>query len=50
MQKWLDDSNFLTYLTHIGGKSVVPEKFIKTLNAKIYEKRQLMKVSLNFVI
>ena len=31
MPKWLDDNNFLMYSTHIEGKSVVAEKFIKTL-------------------
>ena len=37
MQKWLDD-NILMYSTHSEGKSVVAERFIKTLKGKIYRK------------
>ena len=37
MQKWLDD-NILMYSTHSEGKSVVAERFIKTLKGKIYIK------------
>ena len=35
MQKWLDN-NILIYSTHNEGKSVVADKFIKTLTGKIY--------------
>ena len=31
MPKWLDDKNFLMCSANIEGKSVVAEKFIKTL-------------------
>ena len=37
MQKWLDD-NISMYSTHSEGKSVVAERFIKTLKGKIYIK------------
>ena len=37
MQKWLDD-NILMHSTHNKGKSVVAEKFIKTLQGNIYKK------------
>ena len=40
MEKWLDDdSNILMYLTHNEGKSVVTERFIRSLKGKIYKKR-----------
>ena len=45
MQKWLDD-NILMYLTHNEGKSVVAERFIRTLKVKFYKKRQIMIVNL----
>ena len=38
MQKWLDDNDILIYSTHIEGKSVVAERFIKSLKEKIYKK------------
>ena len=38
MQKWLDDNNILMYLTHNEDKSVVAERFIRTLKCKIYKK------------
>ena len=38
MQKWLDDNDILMYSTHNEGKSVVLERFIKTLKGKIYKK------------
>ena len=39
MEKWLDDdSNILMYLTHNEGKSVVTERFIRSLKGKIYKK------------
>ena len=34
-KKWLKDNNIEMYLTHNEGKSVVAERFIKTLNIKI---------------
>ena len=37
MKSWLHDRNIETYLTHNGGKSVVAERFIRTLNNKIYK-------------
>ena len=37
MKSWLHDRNIETYLTHNGGKSVVAERFIRTLNKKIYK-------------
>ena len=36
MQKWLDDNDILMYSTHNEGKSVVAERFIRTLKARIY--------------
>ena len=36
-KKWLKDNNIEMYLTHNEGKSVVAERFIKTLNNKIYK-------------
>ena len=36
MQKWLDD-NILMNLTHNEGKSVVAERFIRTLKGKIHK-------------
>ena len=38
MQKWLGDNDILMYLTHNEGKSVVVERFIRTLKDKIYKK------------
>ena len=38
MQDWLDDSDILMYSTHNEGKSVIAERFIKTLKSKIYKK------------
>ena len=37
MQEWLDN-NILMYSTHNEGKSVIAERFIKTLKSKIYKK------------
>ena len=37
MQEWLDN-NILMYSTHNEGKSVIAERFIKTLKSKIYTK------------
>ena len=39
MQKWLDDNDILIYSTHNEDKSVVNERFIKTIKkGKIYKK------------
>ena len=38
MQQWLENNNILMYFTHIEDKSVIAERFIKTLKAKIYKK------------
>ena len=42
MQECLDNNNILMYSAHNKGKSVITERFIKTLTAKIYKKWQLM--------
>ena len=36
-QKWLKDNNIEMYSTHKEGRSVVAERFIKTLKNKIYK-------------
>ena len=38
MQEWLDNNDILIYSTHNEGKSVIAERFIKTLKSKIYKK------------
>ena len=38
MQKWLDNNDILIYSTHSEDKSVIAERFMKTLKAKIYKK------------
>ena len=38
LQKWLDDNDIVRYSTHNKGRSVVAERFIKTLKGKIYNK------------
>ena len=38
MQEWLGNNDILIYSIHNEGKSVIAERFIKTLNAKIYKK------------
>ena len=37
MKSWLQDNNIEMYSTHNEGKSVVSERFIKTLKTKIYK-------------
>ena len=37
MQKWLNNNEVLMHSAHNEGKSVVVERFIKTLNSKIYK-------------
>ena len=36
-KKWLRDNNIIMYSTHNEGKSVVAERFIRTLKSKIYK-------------
>ena len=50
MQEWLDNNDISMYSTRIKGKSVIIERFIKTLKAKICEKWQLMIANLILVI
>ena len=38
MWKWLDDNNIFMYSAQNEGKSLVAERFIKTLKGKIYTK------------
>ena len=35
MQKWLENNDILMYSIHNEAKSVIAERFIKTLNSKI---------------
>ena len=35
-REWLDNKGILMYSTHSEGKSVMAERFIKTLKVKIY--------------
>ena len=50
MQELLDNNDILMYSTHDQGKSVIAERFIKTLKTKIYKKWQLMIGNLILVI
>ena len=36
-KKWLRDNDIVMYSAHNEGKSVVPERFIRTLKSKIYK-------------
>ena len=38
IQEWLGNNDILMFLTHNEGKSIIAERFIKTLKAKIYKK------------
>ena len=38
IQEWLENNYILTYSAHNKGKSVIGERFLKTLKAKIYKK------------
>ena len=38
MQKCLDNNDIFIYSTHNEGESVIAERFIKTLKAKVYKK------------
>ena len=37
MQEWLDNNEILMYFSHNEGKSVIAERFIKTLKSKSYK-------------
>ena len=37
LKKWLQDNDIVMYSTQNGGKSVVAERFIRTLKRKIYK-------------
>ena len=50
MQKWLDNSDILMYLTYNEGKSWFQRGLIKTLKARSNKKRQLIIVNLILVI
>ena len=50
MQEWLDNDNTLMYYTHNEDMSVIAERFMKTLKAKIYKKWQLMIANFLLVI
>ena len=50
MQECLDSNDILMYSAHNEGKSVMAERFITTLKAKIYKKWQLMIPNLILVI
>ena len=38
MQEWLDNNDILMYSRYNEGKSVISERFMKILKAKIYKK------------
>ena len=38
IQEWLDNNNVLINSTHNESKSIIAERFIKTLKAKIYKR------------
>ena len=50
VQEWLDNDNTLMYYTHNEDMSVIAERFMKTLKAKIYKKWQLMIANFLLVI
>ena len=50
MQEWLDNNDTLMYSKHSEGKSVIAERFVKTLKTKIYKKWQVMVANLTFFI
>ena len=37
MQEWLHNNDILMYPTHNEGKSVISERFIRTIQGKIYK-------------
>ena len=40
MEEWLDNNDILMYSTYNEDKSVIAERFIKTLKSKIYKKME----------
>ena len=38
MQEWLENNDILIFYIHDEGKSIIAERFIKTLKTKIYKK------------
>ena len=38
MSEWLENNDIFIFLTYNEGKSVITERFVKTLKAKIYKK------------
>ena len=38
MPEWLENNDIFIFLTYNEGKSVITERFIRTLKAKIYKK------------
>ena len=50
MEEWLGNNNVSMYSTHNEGKSVVAERLLKTLKAKIYKKWHLMMANLILII
>ena len=47
MKSWLHDSNIEIYWTLNEGKSVVAERFIRTLKSKIYKKMTAISKNMN---
>ena len=54
MKSWLEDDSIETYSTNNGGKSIVTERSIKTLNSKIYKHmtltNRIIKKILNLIL
>ena len=44
MQEWLGNKDILMYSTHNEGKSVIAEKFIRTLKDKIIRIKRIMRI------
>ena len=47
LKKWLKDNDIEMYWTHNEGKSVVAEKFMRTLKTKIYKYMTLISKNVN---
>ena len=47
-KKWLKDNDIIMYSTHNEGKSVVAERFIRTLKNKIYKHKTAISKNLYF--
>ena len=50
LKKWLKDNNVEMYSTHNEGKSVVAERFIRTLKNKIYQHMTAISKNIYFVV